>query len=338
MKKTVSSILIIVILALTGVIAQNTEEYTFFGRLIWNEGNINNYQINGTIASTRFLSRSNGEFEVILPSTLTNAIVNLDSDEWMIVFPSDGLLPIPKDPTFRMSIFIAKRQQENIQYQKILDYLIQIEDQQFEDQNFIKNEINKLTGLDATISFKVDSLLILQSNLEKQKTEFQQQLIEKKRIRRQATLDLLTSELANFISRAKDLKMTLEKRSSSILKSRSVLESVEKRILAYSEAYESLDKNKRTISSQVNLFWEKESMMVHTDVLLNYALGHVHKEINLVSNNLYEEISRYWNREKTRSRKQIFASIEDYTSRLEFAIENLEGEKERICEMLRNSN
>jgi hypothetical protein len=226
-----------------------------------------------------------------------------------------------------------------VNYENIVDYLGEIKDEQFSIKGFFSEQLQFIQEQnEATLRLfntKMDSLLQIYELMTVEGRKLVEERKLKERLERQNTINLLTSSLDHFISRSLDLKDAFSNNRDALLKDRYAKELVIEWIKKYSEAYEELNRNRKKINNQVKLYWEEEIRSFEVRSLLDDALNRIHKEINLVANNLIKDVNDYWTPgKKSKRRKQIVSEIRDFTTKLHYSLDNLKEKKERIYQSL----
>lgn len=302
----------------------------------------------GRLGSSSIRTDSNGEFrvEVAADEDLLKLVLNGD---WKILFPTDGYIPVTKDPDFIWEIHIGKANEGASTYNKIFkkigelqganalqaDQLKSLLQSEFAGQKEVLDQLNEKYFTNLNQQLALYEKIRLEN--EKKAALLDREKSEGLRKGKKQTLDLFTADIDHFTSRALDLRDAFKNKGSNVYYNNKVLKEIGEKISSYSESYEALNKNRKKIINGVEEYWEDQFRVIDARELVDYALEDLHKQTMLTTNLLINDINEF-NLGKTKNRKrkkqELQNDIDRFVLELGYKLDTLKEKKERIFQKL----
>jgi len=314
--------------------------------------------LTGIIGNSSFVTDEMGKCDIDVRADNDNVLASLDKryeSKYKIIYPNDRKIPLLKDENYVFQIHLSNNNTSASIDQKTTNELFKRINQIKADINFdaFKQELKSIIhDYNSSIDQKMLSGIQQQVELlesirrENEKTavliDDQKKIEEEKEQKRikqgkVETLNLIGSTFDHYLSRLKDLRDIFESKGDQVFYNNNVLLIVKERIDAYSEAYESVDKNRKLMMNKVDDYWQKEILTLEFRRLLDEILEKTHKQTNLTFNLIISDIDHFNNGrglKKRRKKSAIKQDIRTYVTKVSNDIETLEKEKERVYQKL----
>ena len=273
--------------------------------------------------------------------------VLLSSSEWTIIYPQNGLVPIPRDEYAFAQIIVARRGQAGGSA-ALIRKIEQLQSSVAAGDASVQSEISQLKD-SLALYFDQKTMAAVEQQLavyEKIRLENERadslQRAQNALLTRQGRLEamgLLTSSLDHYITRAEDLRDIFEFSGYKALNNGFVVEELSAKIQAYNEAYEELNKSKNKILDLAEVYWaDNYEVRSRIRALLEYTLDDVHKMTTLSANNLINDISDYRDprvkKRDKRAKREITSDIDEFTYNLRNKLSTLISRKSEVYQLL----
>ncbi|MEL6256842.1 MAG: hypothetical protein AAFR87_32900, partial [Bacteroidota bacterium] len=145
--------------------------------------------------------------------------------------------------------------------------------------------------------------------------------------------------LDDYISRTRDVGDFLGDNKKRIFRGKAAYDLMLQRFNNYTEAYESLNRNRDQLIQRTGSNWRDQTNKFETRVLLNKILDDFHKQQLLPARKLLGDIYDRLSGPLIgrRSKKEILNDIEHLIDQIENGLNSIEREKSRVIEALSNN-
>ena len=271
----------------------------------------------GTYGST--VTRGNGELETALPAGVAEVKLELVDHDWTVLYPRDGRVPVPRDPTVVQELIIGESVETAAlrvfadRHDRLEARLRAVGAEQGEIRGILDAFVDDVTARLAVDSAEFDRALERQRG-------------------RERSYPALSATIRNYILRAKDLNETFRRSSRAAVTHRDAYLALVAALEQYNGAFQALHNEQLAFEYQVGTFWESGELKSDLRALYDYALGDVHRVRILPLNErlaVIEAAAR--GAERDRSRVEAAQAEIDRTVReLDLHLPELERRAERV--------
>ncbi|POY35830.1 hypothetical protein C3K47_13850 [Solitalea longa] len=230
-------------------------------------------------------TNSSGYFDVALPAELTQIRIEIADKRYMILYPINGRVLIPKDPKLVTDIIIADLSEDKT-LSAYINYSRRIEKSvggNSEEVRALKKQLDSVT-----------TLLTKQYNL---KEADLRSALELQKGREKTYAEL--SELLNvYVNEAKDLENAFKYVADYAFQNQDALKQLIDAINSYNAAYEKLNTVHQQYYTSIKSNWQSDELAENYNNLTDFALNDLHKSKILPLNTLCRSINDYVNRGK----------------------------------------
>jgi hypothetical protein len=299
---------------------------TFHGRLVHVDGmSTANLNIRfGPYGSTT--TRANGQFTTSLPATVSEVHVEVLGNGWVVLYPRDGRVPVPRDSERVVEIVVG----ESVEA-AALRLFAERHDRLSAGLQAVgaaQDEIRTvLTGFLDEVSRRLD---VETAALDRQ--------IELQR-RRGEHYPELSSTIRSYILAAKDLNTAFRLYGRRAFSDRGAYDGLHEAVSFYNGAFQKLNTERMALEYHVSTYWESEELRSDLRALFDFALGEIHQiRILQLNDSLAEMHSALFGRRPDRNRvraaqERIDRTVEELLLRLP----ELERRGDRVLQFLYRS-
>ena len=267
-------------------------------------------------ATIRFQGRgsaitdSQGVFDFPLVDNASTLIVDpvMDFD---ILYPRNGIIIVPMDLSNEVSIYVGRDVEK-----KSTDSLLNMLQEVIKQKGDLEAMKNEFKAFNAKFQDQEEQLHLKQILIEEE-----QRLIKEK-----AKVEVLPKFAATFehyLSRTVDLWKDLDRKKAKVLDDPGQnLQAIRDRLTAYSEAYESLNKDRASTTIYIENNWDNKLLAAEVQDLYDYTIDELHVKTILPFNRLLEDINDYNTRSKGHAKKsELTRRIDSYVDALQVTYE-----------------
>ncbi len=301
-------------------------------------------QVSGRLGDQSFTTDSNGEILIDIPDTSQLRLI--PSRDWKVLYPVNGLIPIPGDENIAVDIHLAPIDESPVQAQLLATFSM-LEQSYGEDRALLQDKMEELvnsqtTELERRFADQLKDQILLYQEIkdenDRREAQWQAQRVQRINAGRSQVHHTVSTLLDHFISRARDLKDEFEFRQSQIFRNYNAIQDINDKIEGYSEAYEQLNAARDSINYNTARYWDGDCAMIYESrSLLDFALDILHKDKMLSARPLCEDINNYILAERKserRRKEEIQADIDSFTYSSEKMIETLERRKTEVIKKM----
>lgn len=300
------------------------------------------------------LTDNEGFFEMQLPTGTRVVTLGLEHPDLLILSPVDGQMSLSSDRSLPTPIYVGTSEERAVIYQLIgrfeaeganrmepadidrlwqgyfktgKDMLKQAESYRNEGGQQLAEARTKLQQAEAKLA-EIEGVLASMEIIQAQSNaSFQQQVYER-----------FTRYTNTFTDRLLDVHDLLKLRSKRLLDNDEVAAELNQKLIAYSEARDSLNANRKAFVAGVSTYWEKQSLSREVEDLVELAIDDIHQGLMLPFNDkLLIDINNYIQQQpRHRKRSAILNDIETLVANLHRKIQVLDRNKEMVYQSLQN--
>jgi hypothetical protein len=305
---------------------QGQATVAFHGRLVHVDGlSTGNLRVGfGPYGSTS--TRGNGQFQTALPVGVGEVKVEILEHDWVVLYPRDGRIPVPRDADRVVEIVVG----ESVEA-AALRLFAERHERLAAGLNAVgagQEEIKRVLG--AFLKEVTQRLSVDEAALERQ--------IELQR-KRGEHYPTLSSTIRSYVLEAKDIKDAFKLYGTIAFTDREAYQTLHRAAEKYNGAFQKLNNERMAYEYQVATYWESEELRSDLRALYDFALGEVHTIRMLQLNeSLVTMHQALWG--GLRNRQQIRDAqghISSTVRELELRLPELERRADRVLQyLLRN--
>lgn len=264
-----------------------------------------------------------GEFTFALPRDLTELSVESLHDRLDIIYPPQGRVNVPADRE-RITIIVVGAPAEQAVADALADRTRLLEQRLAEEGV----QFNVLHG---TLEAGIQRIL---EKLDLQEEELRDAV--KRKDQRAHHFPAIASALKEYVRRAKDLRNAFELIGPVGDESAAAYRGLQRWMLAYQEAYDTLDNNQASFELQVRTYWDDPELLDDLKRWYDLALGEIHRDRILASNQSLVDLQlaindAHFDKARVRTAKEYLARI---AAELQPRLQRLDLETTRFLEAL----
>jgi hypothetical protein len=299
---------------------------TFNGRVVHVDGmSTANLRVGfGTLGSTT--TRPNGQFSTAIPGTTAEVRVEILEHDWVVLYPRDGRVAVPRDPDRVVEIVVG----ESVEAATLRHFAERHERLAagLQAVGAAQDEIRGvLTGFLQEVTQRLD---VEASALERQ--------IEMQRKRGEHYPEL-SATIRTYVLEARDLNTIFRLYGATGFRDRDAYDALAVAVARYNDAFQKLDTERMALEYQVRTYWESEELRSDLRSLFDYALGEVHAiQILPLNDSLVEMHAALFSRRPDRARvREAQARIARAVEELDLRLPELQRRADRVLQFLYRS-
>ena len=222
-----------------------------------------------------------GVFLIALNSSVTHVKIDMESNQYSVLYPSAGHLFIPKDPNAIQEIIVGNPGDNSL----LKEYAKLVESNSNQKDANIKNFLN----------LKIDSLRkqLLELNYTQNDLEESRRLLEA----RQESRSKILTALTDFTNDAEDLSIAFGSGSKYSFDSKEALVDLQVKITTYTKSWSELSNERFNYQKFVEQYWGSDTISKDFSNHISFALDTLHRNI-LEMNDSKDKILAYRNSQK----------------------------------------
>lgn len=302
----------------------------------------------GSIGQDRFKTNPSGFGEIVIEDHLVEIPIYLRHYKYEILYPTN--LVIPNNESYIIPIHLGEKGKKagelNILLKKINNKITNLQGKNIDLKSF-KNEVTQLfeqqnNSVDQKILLGIQQQVqtLEEIRIANQKKQGLLDLEKNRKVKegKMQTLNEIGRVYDHYLSRLKDVRDAFKFRGANALDDDNAMSYLKVRVDNYTIAYEDMDKLRKTLIADIGQYWENEIFKLEWRNLLNETLEKTHKQTVLKRNEtIIENLNNYntKGRKYRKGKKPVIKNeIKNFVSELDYQIEFLEKEKERLYQKL----
>jgi len=270
-------------------------------------------------------TRPDGQFTTALPGTTSEVRVEIQGQDWVVLYPRGGVVPVPRDPGRVVEIMVGESIEAATlrlfanRHERLAAGLQAIGARQ-EEMNGV------LTGFLQEVTQRLD---VEAAALERQ--------IEMRRKRGEHYPEL-SATIRTYMVEAKDLNTVFRLYGAAGFRDRGAYDALAMAVTRYNGAFQKLDSERMALEYQVREYWESEELRSDLRALFDYALGEVHGiQVLPLNDSLAEMHAALFSRADRARVRGAQARIERAVEELDLRLPELQRRADRVLQFLYRS-
>lgn len=270
------------------------------------------------------LTRADGSFTHTFPADAGEAVVAVLDNGWAVLYPPGGHIPIPRTEGVTVDVVVGEPME------RVLAAAVA------EKHERLRTDLLELGAGQEQIRTVLDEFLAeVRTRMDLDEAELRRAVdLAAERTERYPQI---ASALKDYVLKAQDVKDAFRLLAELAVRNPGVVQSLDTTILAYNEAYETLNNERPGFEQAVAAYWQNERLTAELRSLMDYALGEIHRALILQLNDSLVGIHQLQGASAARREERgaaLAREIDFIVAQLEPRLDELDRRTERMLQAL----